>query len=100
MMDYFGGSTYSWKPSAIVAYSGGQFGGVRAAMALRPFLSELGCLPVSNICSFPNAAQDLDDHGVPLAGKEESVTKRLTAVFNQLVWYAEACSVQRKKHTK
>jgi chromate reductase len=31
----------------IVTYSGGQWGGTRAAVALRSTLSELGCLPVS-----------------------------------------------------
>eukprot|EP00300_Choanocystis_sp_HF-7_P009671 c16563_g1_i1.p1 GENE.c16563_g1_i1~~c16563_g1_i1.p1 ORF type:complete len:208 (+),score=0.25 c16563_g1_i1:55-678(+) len=96
MMDYFGSSKYSYKPSGIVSYSNGQFGGMRAAMALRPFLSELGCLPVSNICAFPTPTNDLDDDGIPLAGKEESVYKRIEIMHNQLNWFAEACANQRK----
>lgn len=34
-----GSSIFSLKPSAIVSYSAGQWGGTRAAMALRPILS-------------------------------------------------------------
>ena len=33
---------YFWRPSAIVCYSAGPFGGVRAAMQLRAMLCELG----------------------------------------------------------
>ena len=33
---------YFWRPSAIVCYSAGVFGGVRAAMQLRAMLCELG----------------------------------------------------------
>lgn len=42
MINHFGSSTFSFKPSAIVSYSAGQWGGTRAAIALRPILSELG----------------------------------------------------------
>jgi NAD(P)H-dependent FMN reductase len=38
LMSYFR-SEYHYKPSAICCYSMGPFGGVRAAMALRPFLA-------------------------------------------------------------
>ncbi|MHC5543131.1 NADPH-dependent FMN reductase, partial [Singulisphaera rosea] len=33
---------YFWRPSGIVCYSAGPFGGVRAAMQLRAMLAELG----------------------------------------------------------
>lgn len=45
VLNHFGSSVFSFKPSAIVSYSGGQWGGTRAASALRPILSELGALP-------------------------------------------------------
>jgi hypothetical protein len=47
LLNHFGASRFAWKPSAIVTYSAGQWGGARAAMGMRGFLSELGCLPVS-----------------------------------------------------
>jgi hypothetical protein len=43
------------KPSLIVTYSAGQWGGARAAVAMRPFLSELGCLPGSAMVHVPEA---------------------------------------------
>ena len=45
VLNHFGSSVFSFKPSAIVSYSAGQWGGTRAAVALRPILSELGALP-------------------------------------------------------
>lgn len=47
MMNYFGSSMYGFKPAAITTYSAGMWGGVRAGNALRPMLTEMGCLPVS-----------------------------------------------------
>jgi hypothetical protein len=46
-MNYFGASIYGKKPSGIATYSAGPWGGSRCGVALRAFLSELGCLPVS-----------------------------------------------------
>jgi chromate reductase len=46
----FGSSVFSFKPSAIVSYSAGKWGGTRAAHSLRPLLSELGmCLLIANL---------------------------------------------------
>ncbi|KAH8064960.1 NADPH-dependent FMN reductase [Aureococcus anophagefferens] len=46
VLNHFGSSLFSFKPSLIVSYSAGQWGGVRAANALRPILSG-SALPVS-----------------------------------------------------
>src|SRR5690554_5449114 len=55
LLNHFGSSLFSYKPSAIVTYSAGQWGGVRAAVGMRTFLSELGCLPVSAMIHVPKA---------------------------------------------
>ena len=47
LMSYFGASAYKYKPSAMVTYSAGNWGGVRAAVGLRSYLGELGCIAVS-----------------------------------------------------
>jgi len=96
MLDHFGSSKYSYKPSAIVSYSSGQFGGVRAAMALRPFLSELGCLPVSRICAFPMAQNDFDDSGNCISKDGGvGVTKSFSGLLSQFEWWAGACKLQK-----
>ena len=45
LMGHFGGSCYAFKPSSIVTYSPGPWGGMRAAMAIQVMAHELGCLP-------------------------------------------------------
>ena len=50
----------SYKPSLICSYSAGQWGGARAAVLLRPALSEMGCIPVSAMIHVPKAAEVFD----------------------------------------
>ncbi len=57
LLNHFGSSLFSYKPSAIVTYSAGQWGGMRAAVGMRTFLSELGCLPVSSMIHVPKAQE-------------------------------------------
>lgn len=44
---------YFYKPSAIVCYSAGSFGGVRAAVALRAMLAELGMSSIPSVFPVP-----------------------------------------------
>src|SRR5439155_8786769 len=44
---------YFFRPSAIVCYSAGQFGGVRAAMQLRMTLAELGMSSIPSLLPVP-----------------------------------------------
>src|SRR5271168_1611253 len=57
---------YFWRPSAIVCYSAGQFGGVRAAMQLRMTLAELGMPSIPTLLPIPHVAHALDEAGRPL----------------------------------
>ncbi|CAH1248347.1 Hypp8111 [Branchiostoma lanceolatum] len=87
MLDHFGGSAYAFKPSGIVTYSAGQYGGMRAAMQLRAMLGELGMLSVSNIFGVPVAQKSLSEDGEPLNEHMERGADRL---ISQLDWYANA----------
>ena len=69
-------------------------GGMRAAMALRPFLSELGCLPVSALCGFP-VAQDLFDESGVAKDASNRMLNQLPTMLNQLEWVAIAFSNQK-----
>jgi len=89
VLNHFGSSVFSFKPSAIVSYSGGQWGGTRAAMALRPILSELGALPVSAMIHIPNAQDNLDENGKPTEDPERW-QDYCDRCFSQLEWWAEA----------
>ena len=54
---------YFWRPSAIVSYSAGRFGGVRAAVALRTILAEMGMPSVPSILAIPTIGKALEDDG-------------------------------------
>jgi len=93
VLNHFGSSTFSFKPSAIVSYSAGQWGGTRAALALRPILSELGCLPVSAMIHIPEAQNVLDDEGSLLESSSWEVY--CARCFSQLEWWATAAKSHR-----
>lgn len=91
LLNHFGSSLYSYKPSAIVTYSAGQWGGMRAAVGMRTFLSELGCLPVSAMIHVPKAADVFDADGSMQPGEDKSAWfGYFGRTFNQLVWWAAA----------
>ena len=94
MMGHFGGSCYGFKPSGIVTYSPGPYGGSRAAVALRPFLSELGCLPVSKLACFPFPDDLFEENGTP-KDPSHRMLKQLPSLLDQLEWFAVACANQR-----
>ena len=96
LLNHFGSSLFSWKPSAIVTYSAGQWGGVRAAVNLRTFLSELGCLPVSAMVHVPRAQEVFTEAGGYAPGVDAARwDDYLGRTFAQLAWWAEAAHHQR-----
>jgi NAD(P)H-dependent FMN reductase len=87
---------YFWRPSAIVCYSAGRFGGVRAAMQLRMTLCELGTPSIQSLLPVPQVGQALDPDGNP---REPWIDPAATRFFNELVWYAEGLRRQRAQGT-
>mmetsp|Transcript_9966 Transcript_9966/g.11427 ORF Transcript_9966/g.11427 Transcript_9966/m.11427 type:complete len:273 (+) Transcript_9966:501-1319(+) len=96
LLNHFPSSIFGFKPSAIVSYSAGQWGGSRAATSLRPFLSELGCLPVSAMTHFPKAAEILSQDGEILSVEDAHKWQGYcTRSFAQLEWWAKAAKAQK-----
>ncbi|AFY75465.1 putative flavoprotein (plasmid) [Synechococcus sp. PCC 7502] len=91
MMDHFL-EEYYFRPAAIVSYSVGKFGGVRAAIQLCSFLTEMGMPTISSIFSIPEISKSLDDSGIY---QEEILPQRLVRVLDELEWYEEALQRQR-----
>lgn len=87
---------YFFRPSAIVCYSGGSFGGVRAAMQLRVMLGELGMPAISSIFPVPRIAGAFAEDGAPL---DPSWDKRFARFADELEWYANALHDARSKGT-
>lgn len=96
LLNHFGSSLFSYKPSAIVTYSAGQWGGARAAVNMRTFLSELGCLPVSAMIHIPKAQEILTDSGDIVEGADiEAWQGYFHRTLAQLEWWAAAAKSQR-----
>lgn len=96
MLNHFGSSLFSWKPSAIVTYSAGQWGGARAAISMRSFISELGCLPVSAMTHIPKAQNVLNEDGSLAEGQDRvSWDHYCNRAFDQMTWWALAAQARR-----
>ncbi|MFL5240637.1 MAG: NADPH-dependent FMN reductase [Gemmataceae bacterium] len=83
---------YFFKPSAIVCYSPGSFGGVRAAMQLRAMLGEMGMSSIPSILPFPKVHEALDADGRPTSERTEKAANRFLSEFE---WYAGALKAAR-----
>ncbi|KAJ8902206.1 hypothetical protein NDN08_006614 [Rhodosorus marinus] len=96
-LGHFGGSCFAFKSSSIVTYSIGQFAGIRAAMSLRPFLSELGCLPVSAIFSIAKVGEVFNPDGSFKDGQDDKRWDGYAAkCFGQLEWVGSAFKKHRQ----
>ena len=83
-----------WKPSAIVCYSAGPFGGVRAAMQLRMMLAELGMASIPSIFPVPKVQEAFAEDGTPTDTKMRTRVKKF---LEELEWYAEALRTHRNR---
>jgi NAD(P)H-dependent FMN reductase len=87
---------YFWRPSGIVCYSVGGFGGVRAAMQLRMTLAELGMPSVPSLLPIPRIAHELDEAGLAQDPRIDRSTKRF---LDEFLWYASALASARAAGT-
>ena len=94
-LDYFL-EEYFFKPSAIVSYSVGGFGGVNAAAHLRQILSEIGTPAISSTYPISKVQTVFDDNGNLL---DEKHNKRVKRFLDEFEWYMEAMKRQREKGT-
>lgn len=85
---------YMWRPSAIVSYSAGPFGGIRAAMQARAYLCEIGAPSISSTFPISQVQNAFDEEGNPLV---ERYPKSIGKFLDELDWYADALKAQRTK---
>jgi len=75
----------------------GPFGGIRAAQLARPFLSELGLVPLPSTLLIPN----VQNANIPESGEEvdnERVMKNTEKICKELVWYVGALGNHAAEH--
>ena len=83
---------YFFRPSAIVCYSAGAFGGVRAAMQLRMTLAELGMPSIPSLLPVPKVQDAFDEAGTPA---DPTTERRAQRFLDELEWYARALRAER-----
>ena len=84
---------YFWRPSAIVCYSAGGYGGVRAAMQLRAMLCELGTPSIPTLLPVQHVQDSFDENGVP---RDTAYERRAARFLDELEWYAGAFKTARQ----
>jgi NAD(P)H-dependent FMN reductase len=94
-LDYFL-EEYFFKPSAIVSYSPGMFGGINAAQQLRLIFAELGAPSISSSFSISRLHKVFSEDGKLI---DEAYNKRVLKFLAEFEWYIEAFKNQRAKGT-
>ncbi len=87
---------YFFRPSGIVCYSVGGFGGVRAAMQLRMTLAELGMSSVPSLLPIPRIAEAINEKGI---AQQPAVDHSAGRFLDEFLWYADALAEARKSGT-
>lgn len=93
MLDHFQ-SEYFFKPSGIVTYSAGPFGGVRALVNLRAILAELGTPSIPSAFPVSQIHNAFDDNGDSLMPEYD---KRIVKFLDEFEWYSNALRHAREE---
>ncbi len=93
LLDHFQ-SEYLYKPSAIVTYSAGPFGGVRGLVNLRAILAELGTPSIPSALPISYIRDAFDNDGNPLSQVND---KRIVRFLDEYEWYVKALWYARDK---
>jgi NAD(P)H-dependent FMN reductase len=94
-LDYFL-EEYFFKPSGIISYSAGPFGGILAGNHLRQVLAEMGAPAIPSQLSISKVQDVFGEDGELL---DENYERRSGRFFDEFEWYVNALSEQRKKGT-
>lgn len=93
LLDHFQ-SEYLYKPSGIVTYSAGPFGGVRALINLRAILAELGTPSIPSAFPISQVQNAFEADGAPL---DTTYDKRIVKFLDELEWYVNALRQARDR---
>ncbi|MCZ6559628.1 MAG: NAD(P)H-dependent oxidoreductase [Gammaproteobacteria bacterium] len=92
LLDHFQ-TEYHYKPSGIVTYSAGPFGGVRALVNLRGILAELGTPSIPSAFPISQIHNAFDDDGKPL---DPAYDQRIVKFLDEFEWYENALKYARE----
>ena len=87
-------SEYLYKPSGIVTYSAGPFGGVRALITLRAILAELGTPSIPSAFPISMVGQAFEEDGTPT---DDAYDRRIVKFLDEFEWYGNAMKRAREQ---
>jgi NAD(P)H-dependent FMN reductase len=86
LLDYFL-EEYFWRPAAVVTYSGGRWGGVRAGVQLRSMLAEMGMVTTPSMLPFAQVQDAFTEDGAATDPRTQKLTDRF---LDEYFWYVRA----------
>jgi len=92
-LNHFPPPSYEYKPSAVISYSMGPTGGIAASLALRPHLSELGCIPIKHMVTIPQVHKEVSEDGKT---ENAHITSSLGKSYAQIVWHGQSMKYMRE----
>lgn len=84
-----------WRPAAIIGYSAGPFGGMRAMMHWRAILGEMGMVVISSTMAVPGIGATFDGDGRPCGDNGARLERNFPRFADDLDWWAEAAKAQK-----
>ena len=91
LLDHFK-PEYMYKPTGIISYSTGPFGGIRAAEHLRNICATLRTVAIPNSLPISKSHETINEDGTSVNGDYE---RRSKGFFEEFGWYVEALKNQR-----
>lgn len=86
---------YRRKPFGIVTVSSAWSGGLFCLTALRQVILHLGGIPIPAVLPVCKVQESFDNQGNAL---DQAFPRRAKAYFDELLWFTEALTAQRKRH--
>ena len=93
LLDHFQ-AEYHYKPSGLVTYSAGPFGGVRALVNLRGIMAELGAPSIPSAFPISQVQNAFTEDGEVI---DVPYDERITRFLDEYEWYANALKAARDK---
>ena len=93
VLDHFQ-QEYLYKPSGLVTYSAGPFGGVRGLANLRTVMAELGAASIPSAFPISQVHKAFDDDG---GEPDARYAGRIVRFLDEYEWYASALKVARDR---
>ena len=93
LLDHFQ-KEYLYKPSGIVTYSAGPFGGVRGLANLRTIMAELGAPSIPSAFPISQVQSAFNDDG---SVRDTPYNERVVRFLDEYEWYASALRAARQR---